>query len=88
MYWSDAAWWAWIPMTITMILFWALVAWVAFRLLAPRSEDERAPRTAREILDSRLASGEISGEEYDELRGVLEGEHREPAGSPSRVVRS
>lgn len=84
MYWHDAEWWAWIPMTVTMIAFWGLVAWIAIRLLlAPAGRDEPPPSAApREILDARLAAGEIDRAEYDELRAVLDGERGEQ--TPSR----
>ena len=76
MYWHDAEWWAWIPMTLTMLAFWGLVVWVAIRLLlAPADEPTAAGRTPREILDARLAAGEITPAEYDELRALLEAEH-------------
>jgi len=38
-----------------------------------------APLSAREILDRRLASGEIAPEQYDQIRAKLEGGER-PAG--------
>ena len=73
MYWHDAEWWVWIPMTLTMLAFWGLVVWVAVRLLlAPAGERPASSRTPREILDARLAAGEITRDDYDELRAVLD----------------
>jgi uncharacterized membrane protein len=84
MYWSDAAWWAWIPMTLMMALLWGVVAWVAIRLLTGSGDDQvKSSRTPRQILDARLASGEIHRDEYEELRAVLEGEHGPQ--TPSRI---
>jgi uncharacterized membrane protein len=40
--------------------------------LAGRS-GERPQRTAREVLDERLARGEINPEEYEEIRARIEG---------------
>ncbi|MDP9225553.1 MAG: SHOCT domain-containing protein [Actinomycetota bacterium] len=55
-----------------MIVFW--VPFAAFVYLAFRgrpSDDHR--RSARELLDERLAKGELSEEEYERKRDVLEG---------------
>jgi uncharacterized membrane protein len=45
-------------------LLWGLVTGLRSRL--------RGKRSAREILDRRYASGEITSDEYDELRRKLE----------------
>ena len=62
-----------------MFLFWCIlllfviggVGWArqTGSLQAPTRQNER---TARQVLDRRLASGEISLDEYDELRGQIE----------------
>lgn len=80
MHWSDGSWWWWIPMTLTMVAFWALVIWAVVRLAgAPWSRQGRSgdePDPAR-ILDERLARGEIGASEYRELRDELT-RHRRP----------
>jgi putative membrane protein len=61
-----------------MALFWiallALIVWAAVRLF-PTGADPRAPRDEsnepREILDRRLARGEIDVETYEQLRSTL-----------------
>jgi putative membrane protein len=69
-----AGWW--ILMALMMVAFWGLVivgiVWLVRTLIAER----HGPRGANpiELLDRRLASGEISPEEYRERRAVLRGE--------------
>jgi uncharacterized membrane protein len=76
MHWSDAAWWAWVPMMLTMIAFWGLIAWLVVRaFLTPAAEDPSPGATVRAILDARLARGEVTREEYLDLRRVLDSEH-------------
>jgi putative membrane protein len=72
-YWNDAQWWAWIPMSLVMLGFWGLVAWAIVRLAASQKSDEPAAPSALELLDARLARGEIDPGEYRERRAVLEG---------------
>lgn len=66
-----AGWW--IVMMLMMVVFWALVivgvVWLVRSLLAGRHPiDSRDPV---EVLDHRLAGGEISVEEYRERRRLL-----------------
>jgi putative membrane protein len=80
MYWNgEWSWGGWAMMTITMVLFWGLVLWVAIlvvrSLSGGRSNIERTPRP-EEILAERLARGEISAEEYEGLLRTLRGAER------------
>ncbi|MGN6586102.1 MAG: SHOCT domain-containing protein [Solirubrobacterales bacterium] len=63
----------WIVMMLMMVIFWALVifgaVWLA-RSLAGGHHTIRH-RDPLEVLDHRLASGEISSEEYRERRELL-----------------
>ena len=74
MHWNDGGWWWWIPMTVTMVVFWALVVWAIVRLAgAPWERRSGGGRpTSIEILDERLARGEIGLSEYKELRDEIE----------------
>ena len=75
MYWHDMAWWAWAPMTVGMVLFWGLLAWLTIRLLSGGGGDQAPPEpSARQILDARLARGEIGAGEYEQARRLLAGE--------------
>jgi putative membrane protein len=68
----DTGWW--ILMTAGWIVLWAFVIWA---LVAVRRG--RADRAPREILDRRLADGEITVEEYERLRDAM----RSPAKTTS-----
>ena len=74
MYWHDVGWWAWIPMTLGMLVFWVLVAWFVVRLASgsPTGSGAAEP-SARQVLDARFARGEIGMSEYEAARRVLEG---------------
>ncbi len=67
-----AGWW--ILMTIGMVAFWGLVilgiVWVVRELAGGRGH-ARASESALDILDRRLAAGEITPEEYRERYATL-----------------
>jgi putative membrane protein len=86
------AWWGWggsggygwpwpgLLWLIAFALFWggliALLVW-AIRLSAASRRDNRDTReSSDEILKRRLASGEISEEEYERIRRILHDEPR------------
>lgn len=86
MYWDHMNGWGW-----SMMIFWTIV-WVALLGLAVWAVAQwgRGGRTAgpgptsppqnpRDILDERLARGEIDVDEYQRLRDALEA--RSPAGA-------
>ena len=71
---------------VLMMLFWvallAVIVWAIARVVSSRPDDVREPRRSadelpppaeapQEILDRRLASGEIDVETYEELRSKL-----------------
>jgi len=70
----DAGWW--VLMSVVWIVLIALIVWAAVHLLpgrsaeAPRQSDAERPQ---EILDRRLARGEIDPDTYDTLRAKLGG---------------
>ena len=69
----------WVLMTVFWVVLVAFIVWAIVRLVPSRTDNVREPRRAateppeapREILDRRLASGEIDVETYDELRSKL-----------------
>jgi putative membrane protein len=80
MMWGDgwSGWGGWIVGALMMLVIWGgLVALIVYGLRglgsdsARRREEPRAPR-AKDILAQRFARGEISEEEYEERRRVLE----------------
>lgn len=69
MYWHDMDGWSWAWMTSMMVLFWiaaiaVIVAIVVVIRSVSRPHDSRP--TARDILDERLARGEMTIEDYVE----------------------
>ena len=71
----------WAGMMVSMLGFWVLVIVLAFGLAAwlfPAAP--AAPRsTAREILDSRFARGELTQDQYRQMRREFASEARERA---------
>ena len=76
----------WIVMMLGMILFWGLVpaaiVWVVRELTHSRAANA-ASEIPIAVLDRRLASGEITPEEYRERKALLDeqpsGDHTPPA---------
>lgn len=61
---------------IVMMLFWvglvAVIVWAVANLFPSRAaRDDGVPERPEEILDKRLARGEIDPQTYDELRAKL-----------------
>ncbi len=61
----------WILMAITMVVFWGGIIWFAVTLIRRPNQTSKnvTSKTAQEILDKRLARGEI---ELDDYRQRLE----------------
>lgn len=89
MWWWDggAGWAGWLAMTGSVLLFWALVAWVLVAVVRRAGGGGAATgggdaasgagrATAEEILAERYARGELDDEEYRRRREVLRQEHR------------
>lgn len=85
-----AGWGWWVLMSIGMVAFWAaviyLIVWLVRGAPPARGPDASAPRgeTPLELLQRRLAAGEISVGEFNERRKALEHEPRGP-GPPVAV---
>lgn len=58
---------------IMMILFWAAIIWLIVWLVRQNSQQEtrHEKQTPTEILKERLAKGEISKKEFDEMKKEL-----------------
>ena len=67
----DAGWW------VLMMVFWVglaiAVVWAVVRLLVMREPPQPGSRRPEEILERRLASGDIDTITYDDLRSRLGG---------------
>lgn len=74
-------WGGWLLMMMAMVAFWGLVVAAVITLFRT---DARAPRkTAQDLLDERLARGELTTEEYRTLRETLhEARHGHPLTHP------
>jgi putative membrane protein len=72
MYWGYNDPWSWLLMAALMVLFWggvaALIVFVVRAVSAPKGGDQ-----ALDVLRRRLASGEITQEEFEKTRRVLQG---------------
>lgn len=68
-------WGGWLLMTLAMVAFWALVVFAVVALFRG-AETGVTPRTPEQILDERLARGEIDAAEYRARRDALHGERR------------
>ena len=70
----------WVLMVLGMVLFWGLViagiVWLARAGIGDRPGG--GAKGAKEVLDERLATGEISVEEYERRREVLAGRSSAP----------
>jgi putative membrane protein len=78
-YWgSGVEWWGWLLGSVGMLAFWAVVVWCVLYLLTNRTQrpntDHQNPPDAEQILDERLARGEIETDEYRKLLAVLRDE--------------
>ena len=89
-YMHGAGWGWWILMSVGMVAFWAAVIYLVVWLVrgappARRQEPtETSTETPLDLLQRRLAAGEISVDEYNERRQVLEQEPRD-GGAPVAV---
>jgi uncharacterized membrane protein len=59
-------------MLIIFALFVVTIFWIVSQLGARGGERTSSAISAREILDRRLASGEITADQYDQLREKLD----------------
>jgi putative membrane protein len=65
---------------IWMIVFWGLIIWAVYAIVSRLggSGDHKAGGSkAIAILEERFARGEITREEFDEMRGALTGAQRQ-----------
>lgn len=74
----DASWLGWLGMSLMMLFFWGLLVAGAFWVVrATRVGQSASPSSTRsdalQILDERLARGELTEEEYIRRRDLLHG---------------
>ena len=80
------SWWGWLPMTLGMPGFWALlIALVIAFVRRPDPPDQRRHFSPEEILAEGFARGELDADEYRERLRVLRSDrtHTPPAYGPA-----
>jgi putative membrane protein len=78
----NIGWAGWLLMSIGMVAFWALVIWAIVVLVRGTAQPQPPRVDAKrplDVLQSRLARGEISVDEYERLRDALIGRHEKTA---------
>jgi putative membrane protein len=75
MWWDQGfGWGGWLMMTLGMGGFWILL--IVLVVMLVRSGTQAGSHNAREILEQRLARGEIDVEEYEKRREAMLQAHR------------
>ena len=76
---NDVGWGWWVLMSVGMVVFWGLVVYGVVWLARSANSADRAStvppgptESPQHVLKRRLASGEISVDEYDTLRSVVD----------------
>jgi uncharacterized membrane protein len=69
-------------MSILLLLVVVLIIWMVSHLRQPAGAALPPGMSAREALDHRLVSGEITTGQYDELRAKLDAAGASPAAGP------
>ena len=74
-YWgTGGAWWMWIVGVLMMLLFWGgIAALVVFLVRGLGGSRPGYHDSAMDTLRRRLAAGEITQEEFERIRKVLQG---------------
>lgn len=80
-YMHDIGWGWWLLMSVGMVAFWGLVLYLVISLVrgeAPGRSRQPEPESPDAVLRRRLAAGEVTVEEYQRLRGILDQDAPEP----------
>jgi len=70
------AWWMWLLMAVATVGFWVLVAVTVKAVLDDRRQGTPVEPSPTQVLDGRLARGEIDADEYLRLRHLIQQAHR------------
>lgn len=74
-YYGDVGWGGWLAMALVMVAFWGLVVFAVVALFrgGTKTSDSgsEGPADPRQILDERLARGDIQVEEYQARKDAL-----------------
>jgi putative membrane protein len=80
-YMHGAGWGWWMLMSIGMVAFWGLIVCGIVLLVrgqSPSGPEQPAREPPEDVLKRRLAQGEISIDEYEQLHAAIEEPPREP----------
>jgi putative membrane protein len=83
MWWhGDMTWWGWLAMTISMLVFWALViVGVVWAIRSIQTGNTTSQVDARDVLRERFARGEIDEEHFLRAMNALhDADHGPPTG--------
>jgi putative membrane protein len=73
-YYGGAGWVGWLGMALSMIVFWgAIILLVVWAVRSSSHPAEPRSSTALNILQERLAKGEITPEEYNQRKLLIQG---------------
>jgi putative membrane protein len=64
-------WWMVIG-SVWMVFFWAAIVWLFYRFFARDESSGRSGESALDVARRRYAAGEISREQYEQLRRDLQ----------------
>ncbi|MCU0271549.1 MAG: hypothetical protein MUF83_23310 [Acidimicrobiales bacterium] len=84
MHWYSGPWsgTAWVGMALMMLLWAAVIGLAVWGIARAASAPQGRPESARDVLDRRLAAGEIDAEEYAQARHLLQ-HHDVSPGTPA-----
>lgn len=83
-YWGGGMhWWGWLLGSAGMVVFWGLLIWAVWYVVTAfarfsrhdhgaHDQHDQGDLGAREVLDRRLAHGEIDAGEYRRLRDLID----------------
>jgi uncharacterized membrane protein len=83
-------WWGWLG-AFMMVAIWGLIIWgIWYVVTSPTRHDTEPPAAAgaKEILDMRLARGEIDAGDYDRLRRLMDARPEQGSSEPEKVSAS
>lgn len=70
--WATMGFWGWTMMAGFWVLVALLIVWAVRSTTTAKAQGQGRGGNALQILDERLASGEIGPDEYKERRAILE----------------
>lgn len=74
---NDNGWGWWMTMGwLWMVVFWGLIIWAVYAVISrlerkPTDQEPREEATALDILERRYARGELTTEQFEEMRTRL-----------------